>query len=42
MIENAISTIPEADIILYVIDASKNGVDERIIEKIKESKKKQF
>lgn len=40
MIENAISTIPEADIILYVIDASKNGVDERIIEKIKESKKK--
>ena len=40
MIENAISTIPEADIILYVIDASENGVDERIIEKIKESKKK--
>ena len=40
MIENAISTIPEADIILYVIDASKNGVDERIIEKIKESNKK--
>lgn len=40
MIENAISTISEADIILYVIDASKNGVDERIIEKIKESKKK--
>ena len=40
MIENAISTIPEADIILYVIDASKNGVDEKIIEKIKESKKK--
>ena len=40
MIENAISTIQEADIILYVIDASKNGVDERIIEKIKESKKK--
>ena len=40
MIENAISTIPEADIILYVIDASKNGVDERIIEKIKETKKK--
>ena len=42
MIENAISTIPEADIILYVIDASKNGVDERIIEKNEMEKEKEL
>ncbi len=40
MIENAIEAIPEADVVLYVIDASKSSVDEKIIEKLRENNKK--
>ncbi len=40
MIENAIESIPEADIVLYVIDASKSSIDEKIMDKIKEANKK--
>ena len=40
MIENAIESIPEADIVLYVIDASKSSIDEKIMDKIKETNKK--
>ena len=40
MIENAIESIPEADIVLYVIDASKSSIDEKIRDKIKEANKK--
>lgn len=39
MIENAVSSIPEVDIILYVIEATEKRIDEKIIEKIIESKK---
>ena len=40
MNENAISSIPDVDVVLYVIDASDKSIDEKILEKIKESKKK--
>ena len=40
MIKNAIESIPEADIVLYVIDASKSSIDEKIMDKIKEANKK--
>lgn len=40
MNENAISSIPDVDIVLYVIDATEKCIDQKIIEKIKESKKK--
>ena len=39
MIESAISSIPDVDIVLYVIDASSPKVDEETLEKIKNSKK---
>lgn len=40
MVENAISSIPDVDIVLYVIDAKERRIDEKTIEKIKESNKK--
>ncbi len=40
MNENAISSIPDVDVVLYVIDASDKSIDEKILGKIKESKKK--
>lgn len=40
MIENAISSIPDVDIVLYVIEANTRQIDEKILEKIKESNKK--
>lgn len=40
MNENAISSIPDVDVVLYVIEATEKSIDEKILEKIKESKKK--
>lgn len=40
MVENAISSIPDVDIVLYVIDAKEKRIDEKTIEKIKQSNKK--
>lgn len=40
MNENAITSIPDVDIVLYVIDATEKSIDERILDKIKESNKK--
>ena len=40
MVENAISSIPDVDIVLYVIDAKEKKIDEKTIEKIKQSNKK--
>ena len=40
MNENAISSIPDVDIVLYVIEATERNADEKILERIKESKKK--
>lgn len=40
MVENAISSIPNVDIVLYVIDAKEKRIDEKTIEKIKQSNKK--
>ena len=37
MNENAISSIPDVDVVLYVIDASDKSIDEKILGKIKES-----
>ncbi len=39
MIESAIGSIPEVDVIVYVIDSESTRVDEPTINKIKESKK---
>ncbi len=39
MIENAISSIPEVDVILYVIEATEKSINQKIIDKIIESKK---
>lgn len=39
MIESAIGSIPDVDIVLYVIDATNPKVDEETLEKIKNSKK---
>ena len=40
MNENAITSIPDVDIVLYVIDTTEKSIDERILDKIKESNKK--
>ena len=40
MNENAITSIPDVDIVLYVIDATEKSIDERILDKIKEKNKK--
>lgn len=40
MNENAITSIPDVDVVLYVIDATEKNIDERILSKIKESRKK--
>lgn len=40
MIESAIGTIPDVDVVVYMIDATEKKVDTDIIEKFKESKKK--
>lgn len=40
MNEMAVSTIPDADLVLYMIDATDNKVDIKTIEKIKESNQK--
>src|SRR5699024_6028039 len=40
MIENAINSIPDVDVVLYVIDATDKNIDNAIIEKIRESNKK--
>ena len=40
MIENAVSSIPDVDVVLYVIDVTEKNINEDIIEKIKESNKK--
>ena len=39
MVEEAISSIPDVDVVLYVIDGSNSKIDEKTIEKIKEAKK---
>ncbi len=39
MIESAFSSIPDVDVVLFVIDASDSRKDENTIEKIRESKK---
>lgn len=39
MIESAIGSIPDVDIVIYVIDASAKEVDEDTLEKIKNAKK---
>ena len=40
MVENAINSIPDVDVVLYVIDATDKNIDNAIIEKIRESNKK--
>lgn len=40
MVDNAITSIPDVDIVLYVIEATSKNVDEQILEKIKEGNKK--
>lgn len=40
MVENAVSSIPDVDIVLYVIEATAKDIDEKILEKIKEGNKK--
>ena len=40
MVESAIGSIPEVDIIVYVIEATSNKIDEETLEKIKKSNKK--
>ena len=43
MNDNAWSTIPEVDIILFIVEATSNGIgkgDQMILEKLKESNKK--
>lgn len=39
MIESAISSIPDVDVIVYVVEASSARVDEKTLEKIKEANK---
>ena len=44
MNDNAWSTIPEVDIILFIVEATSNGIgkgDQMILEKLKESNKKE-
>lgn len=40
MVDNAITSIPDVDIVLYVIEATAKEVDEKILDKIKEENKK--
>lgn len=40
MLENAIKSIPDVDVVLYVVDATEKSMDEKISQKIKESNKK--
>lgn len=40
MNEEAASTIPDVDLVIYMIDATEKQVDKKTIDKIKESKKK--
>ena len=40
MIENAIASIPDVDVVLYVIDVTQKSINKEIIEKIKNSNKK--
>ena len=40
MVENAISSIPDVDVVLYVIDITSKNIDEDILDKIKEKNKK--
>lgn len=40
MLENAIKSIPDVDVVLYVVDATEKSMDEKILQKIKESNKK--
>ena len=40
MIENAIASIPDVDVVLYVIDVTQKSINKEIIEKIKKSNKK--
>ena len=39
MIESAISSIPDVDVIIYVVEANNSRVDENTLEKIKEAQK---
>ena len=39
MVEEAISSIPDVDVVLYVIDSSNHRVDENTLEKIKQANK---
>jgi GTP-binding protein Era len=39
MVENAISSIPDVDVVLYVIDATDKNVDNNILDKIREANK---
>ena len=39
MVENAINSIPDVDVVLYVIDATDKNVDNDILEKIREANK---
>ncbi len=39
MIESAISSIPDVDVIIYVVEANDSRVDEKTLEKIKEAQK---
>lgn len=40
MLENAIKSIPDVDVVLYVVDATEKSMDEKILQKVKESNKK--
>ncbi len=40
MIDSAISSIPDVDVVVYVVEADNNRIDEPTIEKIKEARKK--
>lgn len=40
MLENAIKSIPDVDVVLYVVDATEKSMDEKILQKLKESNKK--